>query len=161
YGTTQRILNTGGSVRSHGIVFKITTDGTFTILHRFSGGDGSDPVRMVQASDGNFYGTTFSGGFLDAGTIFKMTPSGTLTTLYAFSGAEDGSGPFALVQAGDGDLYGTTYQDADVTRGTMFKITTAGALTTLHTFTNAPADGAQPTLLLQGSDGDFYGITQH
>ena len=81
--------------------------------------DGYGPVAgLVQAADGNFYGTTRRGGANDfcpgvsCGTVFKITPSGTLTTLYSFcseSGCADGDVPFAgLVQAADGNFYGTT-----------------------------------------------------
>ena len=55
---------------------------------------------MIQATDGNFYGTT-----ADAGTIFQVTPDGTLTTL----GVVGGYPYAALVQGTDGNLYGTTY----------------------------------------------------
>ena len=89
---------------------------TFTTLHRFDGTDGSNPnAELVQATDGNLYGTTDRGGAnVDFGTVFKITPSGTLTTLYSFcsqSGCADGAPPIAgLVQATDGNFYGTTYQ---------------------------------------------------
>ena len=57
-----------------------------TTLHSFSGADGAVPIAgLVQASDGNFYGTTaFGGTNSSGGTVFKITPSGTLTTLYSF-----------------------------------------------------------------------------
>jgi len=68
---------------------------------------------LVQASDGNFYGTTLYGGANNNnGTVFEITPGGALTTLYSFcsrSGCTDGQGPAAgLIQATDGNLYGTT-----------------------------------------------------
>src|SRR5437773_1023085 len=86
---------------------------TFTVLHNFDGTDGGNPeAGLVQATDGNFYGTTFFGGADGQGTVFKITPSGTLTTLYSFcsqSGCADGLEPAAaLVQATDGNFYGTT-----------------------------------------------------
>ena len=66
---------------------------------------------LVQATDGNFYGTTLVGGTNFDGTVFKITPSGTLTTLYSFcsqSGCTDGGVPQAgLVQATNGNFYGT------------------------------------------------------
>lgn len=58
---------------------------TFTVLHSFDGTDGGNPLEgLVQATDGNFYGTTLNGGAPGPGTVFKITPSGTLTTLYTF-----------------------------------------------------------------------------
>ena len=70
----------------YGTVFKITPSGTLTTLHSFADGtDGDDPnAGLVQATNGNFYGTTIKGGAYGGGTVFKITPSGTLTTLYSF-----------------------------------------------------------------------------
>ncbi|HXM41402.1 MAG TPA: choice-of-anchor tandem repeat GloVer-containing protein [Bryobacteraceae bacterium] len=95
-----------------GTVFKITAGGTLTTLHRFclqSGcPDGYQPsAGLIQATDGDLYGTTGGGGANGGGTVFKITPSGTLTTLYSFNGT-DGSGPSGLVQYTDGNFYGTT-----------------------------------------------------
>src|SRR6266568_2131873 len=110
----------------------------FTSLHIFDFTDGERPFgRLVQATDGNFYGTTVNGGALGHGTVFIITPSGTLTTLYSFcslggSNCTDGSFPFeGLVQATDGNLYGTTDLGGPSQYGTVFKITPSGTLTTL------------------------------
>jgi uncharacterized repeat protein (TIGR03803 family) len=116
YGTTEE----GGAncapqegYHGCGTVFKITPAGTLTTLHSFCSHtgcpDGAYPNGpLVQATNGDFYGTTEGGSVIapcvdSCGTIFKITPSGTLTTLYRFcsqSGCTDGSGPLAgLVQA--------------------------------------------------------------
>jgi uncharacterized repeat protein (TIGR03803 family) len=81
----------------------------FATLVNFDGPDGANPYAgLVQASDGNFYGTTGYGGANGEGTVFKITPAGTLTTLHSFDGS-DGANPYAaLVQASDGNFYGTT-----------------------------------------------------
>jgi uncharacterized repeat protein (TIGR03803 family) len=121
----------------------------------------------VQASDGNFYGTTVEGGADGAGTVFRITPSGTLTTLYSFCSqvnCTDGYWPYAgLVQAADGNLYGTTGNGgAFGNYGTVFKITPSGTLTTLYSFCaqNGCADGEEPAArLVQAADGNFYGTT--
>ena len=70
--------------------------------------DGADPAAsLIQASDGNLYGTTVMGGASSGGTIFKMTPAGAITTLHSFAGPE-GYHPYApLVQGHDGNFYGT------------------------------------------------------
>src|ERR1039458_8663439 len=58
---------------------------TFTTLHSFDGTDGATPLAgLVQATNGDFYGTTVEGGTHGDGTVFKITPSGTLTTLHSF-----------------------------------------------------------------------------
>jgi uncharacterized repeat protein (TIGR03803 family) len=178
YGTTE-----GGGAYSSGTVFKVTAGGTLTILYSFCAqphcSDGFDPYGgLVQAADGNFYGTTYGGGhfFPDClssgcGTVFKITPAGTLTTLHSFDGT-GGALPYAsLVQASDGNFYGTSYQgginDTCPYRnqggcGTVFKITPGGTLTTLYSFCALAGcvDGDFPVGgLVQGSDGDLYGTT--
>ena len=86
YGTT-----VGGGVDNAGTIFKITPGGTFTTLHRFcsQSGCGTSPTGLVQAPNGDFYGTTQSGGIYGSGTVFKVTPGGTLTTLYSFAPKAD------------------------------------------------------------------------
>jgi len=137
------------------------TDG-LTTLYTFSGTDGYDPLsrpRLLQASDGNFYGTTIWGGANENGNVFMVTASGSLTVLYSFTGGADGSQPQAgLVQANDGNLYGTTALGGSSGDGTIFKITTSGSLTTIHAFSGL--DGANTiATLTPGSDGKLYGIS--
>jgi uncharacterized repeat protein (TIGR03803 family) len=181
YGTT----NSGGSGADNaGTVFKITTSGALTTLYSFCSQpycvDGRYAGPVVQGADGNFYGTTSSGGFANCtdgcGTIFKITPSGTLTTLYRFcaqSNCPDGYNPWGLVQARDGNFYGTTGHGgasgnscAEFGCGTIFKITPSGTLTTLYSFCpnggcrlEAPDGQAPNGDLLQANDGNFYGTT--
>jgi len=107
YGTAS-----SGGANEDGTVFNFRiADGTptLTTLHSFDGTDGATPVAgLVQATNGDLYGTTSSGGANDDGTVFKITPTGTLTRLHSFDGT-DGETPVAgLVQATNGDLYGTT-----------------------------------------------------
>ncbi|MDQ5872659.1 MAG: hypothetical protein M3547_10715, partial [Acidobacteriota bacterium] len=112
-------------------------------LYSFNGSDGAAPLAgLVQGSDGNFYGTTASGGASDAGTVFKITSGGSLTTLYNFS-YSDGATPRAgLVQGSDGNFYGTTASGGASDAGTVFKITSGGSLTTLYNFSYS--DGWSP-----------------
>jgi len=105
---------------SCGTVFKITPGGTLTTLHLFDSTDGGWPLSgVIQASDGNFYGTTAGGGANGTGTLFRITPAGTLITLY--NGATDGGASNGLVQATDGTFYATT-PDGGTTNndGTVF-----------------------------------------
>src|ERR1017187_3960668 len=169
YGTTYGSgANNGG-----GTVFKITPGGTLTTLYSFCSQtnctDGAYPsAGLVQAANGDLYGTTSGGGAGGAnsdGTVFKITPGGTLTTLYNFcsqTNCADGVGPEAgLVQAANGNLYGTTYGGAN-SYGTVFKITPSGTLTTLYSFggQNGSANGIHPVAgLVQAADGDLYGAT--
>ena len=155
YGTTYE-----GGASGFGTVFKITPSGTLTSLHSFQGpfSDGASPqARLIQSTDGNFYGTTAAGGSIGLGTVFKITPSGTLTILHSFSGSDGGLPLSELVRGSDGNFYGTTSQVGANGLGTVFKITPAGTLTTLNSFAqggSSPYGG-----LVQASDGNFYGTT--
>jgi uncharacterized repeat protein (TIGR03803 family) len=141
-----------------GTVFKITPGGTLTTLHSFDSTDGQGPDGLLQATDGNFYGTTRGGGAYDYGTVFKITPTGKLTTLLSFDGP-NGQGPNGLMQATDGNFYGTTWGGGAHGYGTVFKITPGGTLTTLHNFDST--DGSYSVAgLLQATDGNFYGTTE-
>jgi uncharacterized repeat protein (TIGR03803 family) len=123
YGTTPV-----GGTYNQGTIFKITPTGTLTTLHSFCNcGDGSEPNGpLIQATDGNLYGTTFQGGN-NPGTIFNITLAGTLTTLHTFN-TTDGVQPNAgLLQDTDGNLYGTTTIGGSSTDcsggcGTLFRL---------------------------------------
>ena len=168
YGITEL-----GAPDDWGTVFKITSAGMLTTLHRFCSqtacADGAGPGGLIQGTDGNFYGTTTAGGNAPApngnGTVFKITPAGTLTTLYSFcslDGCPNGNYPAALIQATDGNFYGTTTQGGTGGQGTIFKLTPGGALTALYNFCSQGlpcTDGMGATGLIQAADGNFYGTT--
>ena len=154
---------------------------TFTSLVRFNKTDGAEPAApLVQGPDGNFYGTTTSGGVNNpacenqsCGTIFRITPEGMLTTLYRFCSQQncnDGAAPGNIVLGPDGNIYGVTatggihcHDLAIIGCGTIFKFTSSRRLTTLYSFctqTNCP-DGWNPDSLVLGTDGNLYGTTFH
>jgi uncharacterized repeat protein (TIGR03803 family) len=135
---------------------------TLATLAVFVGKDGFGPNGLMQAADGNFYGTTYEGGFGKHGTVFKVDASGELTTLHSFCSQPrcfDGALPVGgVLQSSDGDLYGVTEGGGIYGYGTIFKIGRAGGFITLHSFNGA--DGSAPLgKLVQGSDGNFYGTT--
>jgi len=167
YGTT----NAGG-INDYGTVFEITPAGRLTTLYSFCSqtncADGIYPVAgLVQATNGNFFGTTAYDGANGGGTIFEITAAGKLTTLYSFcsqTNCADGEIPFGtLIQAKNGSFYGTTYSGgANRNYGTVFELSWAGGVTTLYSFcsqTNC-ADGDSPYGgLVQAANGYFYGAT--
>jgi uncharacterized repeat protein (TIGR03803 family) len=119
YGTTFR-GGTGPSAADDGcgIVFRVSPSGVETNLYSFPYyvNGGFPTAGLVQGYDGNFYGTTESGGAYaysggDFGTVFRISPSGVLTTLYSFSNSpSDGAVPSysGLIQGSDSNFYGTT-----------------------------------------------------
>lgn len=183
YGTTGL-----GGAYNYGTIFKMTPKGALTTLVEFAGKSSSNAsglpaAPLLEARDGNFYGTTSGGGInergetlLDHGTIFKMSPAGVLTTLVRFSDngpADKGATPYAgVVEGPDGQLYGPTFAGGTrkvgnfpgggIGLGTIYKVTTGGALTTLFDFSThmSRGEGGGPWGgLVLGRDGKFYGTT--
>ena len=102
-----------------------------TTLHKFKGWNGADPsAAMIQASDGDLYGTTSQGGppMISGGGIFKITLAGDFTRLYSFQGSPNGGATprGGLLQVTDGNFYGTTvYGGSRFSEdGTVFEVVT-------------------------------------
>ena len=156
-------MTTYGGTYGFGTIFEISATGGLTSLYSFTGtNDGAYPrAALVQGSDGNFYGTTGSGGTNGGnGTVFQFSTNGGLTSLYSFTGGTDGADPVGgLVQSSDGNFYGTTSDGGTNGLGTVFQISRNGSLNSLYSFTGV-SDGAYPrSTLVLGSDGNFYGTT--
>ncbi|HEY4114475.1 MAG TPA: choice-of-anchor tandem repeat GloVer-containing protein [Rhizomicrobium sp.] len=133
-------------------VFRLASDGSYTVLHQFNGTDGNDPDGgLIADKEGNLYGTTAIGGQngfhcqeFGCGTIFKLAPDGRFTTLYAFDGAY-AYGPYgSLVADKRGNLYGTANQ--------IFELSEDGQLTLLGI--EEPNPG-----LAMDTNGNLYGTT--
>jgi uncharacterized repeat protein (TIGR03803 family) len=158
YGTTQ-FGGTGPG--DSGTVFKITPTGKLTTLYNFDITHGQDSqAPLIQGSDGNFYGTTSSGGSENSGVIFSITPAGSLTVLHSFNNFNfDGCIPVAgLVQGADGNFYGAAASCGTGALGTLYSITPSGTFTVLHNFFSS--DGEEPeSTLLQDTNGILYGDT--
>lgn len=160
YGTT---LNGGAYTNildfglvGYGTVFKVATNGAFTLLTSFDGTNGQRPRCIVQASDGILYGTTELGGTNGLGTVFKLTTNGTLTSLFSFADT-NGSHPDKIMQASDGFIYGMTFYGGSGA-GTIFRMNTNSDFVSVFSFNGS--NGSWPHgKLNEISNGVFYGTT--
>jgi uncharacterized repeat protein (TIGR03803 family) len=129
FGVTGADSTQGRGLEALGLVYRLSTNGTLSILHKFTGGaENSNPLILIKGQNGLFYGTTQQGG-----SVFQITPDGELTTLHIFS-HNDGSIPFSLIQSQDGRLYGTTGPG-----GTIFRISVPAAPRIQTITQNGPA----------------------
>ncbi len=154
-----------GINRNLGTIFTLPTTGTtgFHVLYDFDTGftDGynSSSALVYDAANGNYYGTTRTGGWYNDGTIFKMTPSGAVTILYNFTNGFDGNQPFSTLVLANGTLYGSTYYGGTYGSGTVFQIKPDGTgFTTIYVFGQA-AGASIPASLIMGADGNLYGTS--
>ena len=133
--------------------------GVTTVLHSFNrNAEGGTPKgSLIQATDGNFYGTTTDGGSGGAGTIFKITPAGAYAVIKHLTSATTGASPQgSLVQGTDGFLYGMTYSGGSSSGGTIFKINLTGSSFTVLRNLAYATDGINPEgSLVQSTDGNF------
>jgi uncharacterized repeat protein (TIGR03803 family) len=160
YGSAPAV-DTNGTVR--GTVFKLSPDGTLTVLHSFTGGrDGSTPQGgLLMDRAGNLFGSASTGGKAGNGTVFEITKSGSFKLLYSFTGGSDGKNPNGqLVRDSDGNIFGTTQSGpGEFVLGTVFQLSRTGTLTVLHSFTGGQ-DGAVPLAgLIRDNAGNLFGTT--
>jgi len=125
---------------------------TLTVFHKFVGGnDGDDPNSLIQASDGNFYGTTY----LSVGTVFKVTPDGQFTTVFFLPPQNPNRyfyGDFftSVVEGPDGFLYVIARGSNNNPSPMLFRISKSGS-----DFQVVLQEA--PYSLSVASDGNFYG----
>ena len=118
---------TGGCGTSNfGVVWKVSKNGTETILHNFSGtSDGQSPLAgVILDADGNIYGSTNTGGASGFGTAFEIHKNGKFTLLHDFTGGTDGKYLYGgLILDPKGRIYGTTINGGTGGYGTVWRIT--------------------------------------
>jgi uncharacterized repeat protein (TIGR03803 family) len=157
YGTTYL-----GGTANAGVVFKVDTSGTETVLYSFTGGaDGDYPeAGVIRDSAGNLYGTTIGGGAAGYGVVYEVDTAGQETVLYSFTGGADGGFPYSgVIRDSAGNLYGTTNSGgAAGYYGVVYEVDTAGQETVLYSFTGG-AGGGGPRGVIRDSTGNLYGTT--
>jgi uncharacterized repeat protein (TIGR03803 family) len=165
YGTTVN----GGISSDAGVVYRVNTSGSETVLCSFGSAscpDGTNPNGgVISDSEGNLYGTTGSGGAHDKGVVFELSASGEETVLYNFcslTNCADGEKPGGVVRDSEGNLYGSA-SDGPKTNpgnGLVYKLSTSGTETVLCSFGSASCpDGAGPSGVILDSEGNLYGTT--
>jgi uncharacterized repeat protein (TIGR03803 family) len=146
----------------YGVIFKIDSNGTETVLHSFAGGssDGLYPslASLLMDKNGNLYGVTEEGGASNQGVAYELSKRGTLTVLYSFTGGTtDGCYPLGTpAMDAKGTLYGTTFECGSSNEGVLWKLS-KGKETMLHSFAG-PNDGAYPYAgVIIDAKGNLYG----
>ena len=127
YGVTSREGADG-----HGVVFRVTPEGTESVLLSFNGTGGGYPIDgLAGDAAGNLYGTTLNGGgggcLADGcGVLFELTKAGREVVLHDFSvtSTRDGGNPDGgVVRDPSGTLYGTLSNGGAHGCGAVFKFT--------------------------------------
>ena len=161
FGTTDR----GPASSPGGVLFRLRESPLQGVwhsvdLHTFASNGSDNPsfanTPVILGSNGDLYGTTYSGGPAGQGTIYRLNPSShLLKVLYNFDGTI--GNPSSLMLAKDGNYYGTSggtviSNGSPIPVGAIFKMTPAGTVTVLYTLAHAIHDP-----LIQANDGNFYG----
>ncbi len=162
YGTTQQ----GGEGRSagdSGTVFRVSENGTETVLYSFSGPDGAFPRAGLIVDRDTLFGTTGGGGAASLGTVFSISTAGkNERVLYSFGSdsSDDGTAPVAGLTAVKMLFYGTTYSGGAAGYGTIFSVSKGGREHVLHSFgADYTNDGIYPEAGLINVQQTLYGTT--
>jgi uncharacterized repeat protein (TIGR03803 family) len=168
YGVTVSGGSATNGLDGWGTAYKMTLAGQITTLNIFCKAtpcvDGTHPVGIMQASDGNLYGTTFGGGGPDDGVLFRLTTSGGFTVLHTFcslANCADGAWPTSSpIQGNDGSIIGTTVGGGISDGGIVWALTPAGSFNLVHRFPcggNPCPRGGAPVSVVQDAQGNFFG----
>lgn len=143
-----------------GTLYQFNTNGTLNLLTSFDSTNGSSPMGVVQAANGDFFGMANSGGSHadlsghTLGTLFQIDTNHALSMLLSFNGTNGANPTDQLVLGPDGYYYGTTTYGGTNQLGTVFRLNTNGSITVLNSFNDT--NGSAPNTLIVGSDGNFY-----
>lgn len=113
-----------GGASNRGAIFKFPVGGgTPVLVASFNGSNGANPTAaLTKGSDGNFYGTTSTGGANNRGGIYRLT-GGTITLLFSFNGTNGATPESTLIQLANGAFYGTASTGGTSDKGTVFQFT--------------------------------------
>jgi uncharacterized repeat protein (TIGR03803 family) len=159
YGTTEQ-----GGLSNKGTIFKINKDGTGATVLKSLGlviGGGEQPNgTLLQAMDGQLYGTAALGGVDGFGAVIRISTNGTnFGIIHSFTGSEGQEPRAGLTESPNGILLGTTRVGGGADSGVVLRVTTNGNHATLHSFTGFSGDGARSRSRLLYRDGFYYGMT--
>jgi uncharacterized repeat protein (TIGR03803 family) len=156
YGaTTQGGQSLSGTIFEYNInsnIFKKLID-----LNALNGSDCRG--KLLLASNGKYYGMTYSGGLYDSGVLFEYDYNSNVHTKKFDFQNSTGHGFSSLIQASNGNLYGMTYSGGVNDDGVIFEY---DIITNIYTkkFDFAFLNGTNPRgSLIEASDGKLYGMT--
>jgi hypothetical protein len=132
---------------------------TLSALRNFAGRpDGASPNGGIASNlEGDYYGTTFSGGLYGLGSIYKIAGDGTVSLVYSFNDANGVSPASGLTYGGQGIFYGAASDlfNLPFHYGVLFEFNTnTNVYSVLYRF-KAESDGAFPLTrpILAGKGG--------
>jgi len=147
----------------NGVLFRVNRDGTgFQVVHEYCSAtnctDGTGGGALFAGTDGNLYGTTYSGGANNNGTIFRVTAAtGKYEVVFNFNYFVSGTDPSSMVVAKDGTFWGVSFGNLSEL---LFHYTeVSGDMQTFPVkfplINGLPSRGGTLTL---GANGNFFGL---
>lgn len=161
YGTTNWGPAGSPDGYGYGAIFKATTTGAVSLLHKFDLKQGAYPNMLIQGQDGSLYGTTSQGGAGNYGVVYKLALNSSFLVIHEFKGPEGAAPVSGVVQGADGMLYGATKSGGPfaASMGVVYRLNTDGSkFCVLHNF-DGPAGAWSSGAIMQHTNGDFYGTT--
>lgn len=154
-----------GGLNNWGVLFQFDPAvSSYTKKLDFDGAinGGNSQCALIQASDGNLYGTTSQGGANNMGVLFQFNTSiSSYTKKLDFDEATNGSFPKTLIQGPDGMLYGTA-GGGSASGGVLFQFDIATSNFTKRIDFNSAINGKDlQGSLLYASDKMLYGMTTY
>ena len=167
YGRAMAYGYDGRSPTISATIFKLTTDGTFSLLivngdTEYPDPSGEEAVRidtLIQGANGNLYATDRDfggqGGFNDP-NLFQLSRDGNSKALIYFTDGSSPNGPI-VQDPTTGIVYGICAYGGSKKLGEVYACAPDGTFHVLYSF-KGRLDGAYPTSLVMGPKGRLYGI---